>query len=775
MANSLRTMRTQINDAETSVVKAENSIDKMNNELEETDDEAKKAGKGLDDVGDKAEKSGGKFEKLGKVAGAAMKALGAAMVAAAAGAVALGKAAIENYADYEQLVGGVDTLFKEGSAKVQEYANNAYKTAGMSANQYMETVTGFSASLISSLGGDGKKAADAANQAITDMSDNANKMGTDIQSIQNAYQGFAKQNYTMLDNLKLGYGGTKEEMQRLLDDAEKLSGVKYDMSNLNDVYEAIHVVQTEMGITGTTAKEAASTISGSMGMAKAAWQNLLTGMADDNANFSGLISDFVDSVVTVASNLIPRIKTVISGLGKLVDGLIKETLPLLLKEIPPLLSELLPVLINSVQGIITGLTAVLPDIINVIVDLIPQIIEAITGLIPTLITAGMEIASAILEGVGDMLPEIILVITNLIPQIVNALVKGVPQIIQGALKLLQGIIKAIPLLITELVPQIPDIITSIVDVLVGSINEIVKASTEMFNGIIEAIPLIITELVPQIPTIITAICNALIKLMPVLLKASLQLFMQFQAAMFEVSKNVINKIPQILSGIIKGFAPLKDAFSNLWNSIKTIFAAVPTWFKTIFSQAWQAVKSVFSGWGDFFKGLWDKIKTTFSTLGTSIASAIGGAVKSGINGVISMIQNTVNSGINLINGAINLINKIPAVSIGKIGALSLPRLAKGGIVDSPTLAEVGEQGREAIIPLENNKGWIKELAAELKSTMLTPLTEFNKEATTVSLTNNMYNEIVTAFKDALSQMKVELDDEELGNFVEKTVADAIYT
>ena len=383
MANSLSNMRTQINNAETSVVKAENSLQELNEELTKTDDDAAEAGEGLEDVGNKAENAGRKFEGLKNVAAGALKAVGVALAAAAAGAVAIGKAAIENYADYEQLVGGVETLFGTNGQSLEEYAKSvgmtvdeasakykdlekaqtivtdnaakAFKSAGMSANDYMETVTSFSASLISSLDGDTVKAAQAADQAITDMSDNANKMGTDIASIQNAYQGFAKQNYTMLDNLKLGYGGTKEEMQRLLDDAEKLSGVKYDMSNLNDVYEAIHVVQTEMGITGTTAREAASTISGSMSMAGAAWQNLLTGMADENANFSGLISNFVDSIVTVANNLIPRIKTVISGIGELVDGLIKETLPIILKEIPPLISDLLPVLISSVEGIITGI------------------------------------------------------------------------------------------------------------------------------------------------------------------------------------------------------------------------------------------------------------------------------------------------------------------------------------------------------------------------------------------------------------------------------------
>ena len=276
MATSLTNMRTQINNAETSVVKAENSLNSLNEELAETDDEAEKAGDGMNDLGDDVEKAGGKFEGFKNVASASLKVVAAGIAAAAAGAVALTKSAISAYADYEQLTGGVETLFGTGGKSLEEYAasvgktvdeargeytkleqaqkevlnnaDNAYKTAGMSANEYMETVTSFSASLISSLDGDTAKAAKVADMAITDMSDNANKMGTDIESIQNAYQGFAKQNYTMLDNLKLGYGGTKEEMERLLEDAEKISGIEYDISSLDDVYNAIHVVQEEMGM-----------------------------------------------------------------------------------------------------------------------------------------------------------------------------------------------------------------------------------------------------------------------------------------------------------------------------------------------------------------------------------------------------------------------------------------------------------------------------------------------------------------------------------------------
>ena len=242
---------------------------------------------------------------------------GAAIGAVAAATAAVGKAAIDAYADYEQLTGGISTLFGESSDTMMRYADEAYKSAGMSANAYMETVTGFSASLLDSLGGDTERAAAAANQAVIDMADNANKMGTDMELIQNAYQGFAKQNFTMLDNLKLGFGGTKEEMQRLLDKATEISGITFDISSFADITEAIHIVQESMGITGTTAEEAASTISGSMASAKAAWMNLLVGIADGTQDLDVLVNNFVDSVCVVAKNLLPRIGTVLKSLAKI--------------------------------------------------------------------------------------------------------------------------------------------------------------------------------------------------------------------------------------------------------------------------------------------------------------------------------------------------------------------------------------------------------------------------------------------------------------------------
>lgn len=267
------------------------------------------------DASSNIKKMGERFAEVGKKIA---KAMAAAAVAVGASLVALGKKALDSYGDYEQLVGGIETLFKDSSSTIMNYANNAYKNQQISANQYMELATSFSASLLQSLGGDTAEAARVADLAITDMADNANKMGSSMESIQNAYQGFAKQNYTMLDNLKLGYGGTKEEMERLLADAEAISGIHYDISSYADIVEAIHVVQTEMDITGTSAKEAATTIQGSVNMAKAAWTNWVTGLMDENANMKELTANLVSSVGQVVENVVPKIGEFFSNL---VEGI----------------------------------------------------------------------------------------------------------------------------------------------------------------------------------------------------------------------------------------------------------------------------------------------------------------------------------------------------------------------------------------------------------------------------------------------------------------------
>lgn len=337
----------------------------------------------------------------------AAKAAAAATAAAAGAVIALTKSAVENYGEYEQLVGGVETLFKDSAGTVQEYANNAYKTAGLSANEYMETVTSFSASLLQSMGNDTEAAAEKANRAITDMSDNANKMGTDMQSIQNAYQGFAKQNYTMLDNLKLGYGGTKEEMQRLIDDANALNAAQgnytnYTIESYADIVDAIHTVQTEMGITGTTALEASTTIEGSVSAMKAAWSNFVTGLGNDNANISELSAQLIESVGTVAENVLPVVETVLKNIAQAVqeDGpaMIEKFVSYAIEKLPEVISLGLQMVVSLVKGIAQNI----PQIVTSVLNMMATIAQTIWNSLPDIIEVGKNIVRGLWEGIKAM-------------------------------------------------------------------------------------------------------------------------------------------------------------------------------------------------------------------------------------------------------------------------------------------------------------------------------------------------------------------------------------
>lgn len=486
--------------------------------------------KGFSETSSKAESLAGKLK--GGLATAA-KVGAAALAAAATGVAALTKASIDQYAEYEQLVGGVDTLFKTASDKVQEYAANAYKTAGMSANEYMDTVTSFSASLLQSLGGDTDKAAQKADQAITDMADNANKMGTGMEMIQNAYQGFAKQNYTMLDNLKLGYGGTKEEMERLFADAEKLSGQKFDISSYSDIVDAIHVVQTEMGITGTTAAEAASTIEGSGGSAKAAWANLITGIADDNADLDTLIGNFVSSVETAAGNIIPRVSAILGGISQLVTSASTTIIPMVITTITDNLPSLLQAaaaLVGALgQGIIDSLPAItqaaidilfflsnglienLPTLIDGIVQVTMTIVQMLTSpdFLTQLIETAILLITTLAQGLIDAIPQLIAAVPLIIGNLLAAIIVELPNIIQMGIDLLfaliDGIIKCIP----ELVAAVPTLIIAFINGIVNNLDKIILAGPQiivsLITGIIGAIP----ELIAAVPRIIAAIADTI--------------------------------------------------------------------------------------------------------------------------------------------------------------------------------------------------------------------------------------------------------------------------
>ena len=448
------------------------------------------------------------LKSLGSSAAGVMKVTAAGAVAATSAVAALGAAAINAYADYEQLVGGVETLFKESAGAVQEYAANAYKTAGMSANAYMETVTGFSASLLQSLGGDTEKAARVADMAITDMADNANKMGTSIEMIQNAYQGFAKQNYTMLDNLKLGYGGTKEEMERLLADAERISGISYDISSLNDVYEAIHVIQEEMGITGTTAAEASETIAGSVAAMKASWQNLMVGLGDSTQDFDALLSQFIESVGVAASNVLPRIEVVLSGIGKLIAGLV----PQVVAAIPSMTNEFLPQMVDLgleiMNTLVSGITDNSGAIVEGLITVFGTLGEGMVDLLPMMGDAAASLMVALADGLTDSLPDMVPVAVDTIGTLVASLSENAGTILSAGIEIIaalgEGLINALP----NLIQTVPQIIINIADVINQNATKLLVSALELIVqlgiGLIQNIPV----LVANIPAIIEAMVKA---------------------------------------------------------------------------------------------------------------------------------------------------------------------------------------------------------------------------------------------------------------------------
>ena len=625
------------------------------------------------------------FSKIGKTFGTIGKTIAVGVTAGVTAAgTAIGKIvkdAVSAYADYEQLVGGVDTLFKDSSAKVQEYASNAYKTAGLSANEYMETVTSFSASLIKSLGGNTVAAAELADQAILDMSDNANKMGTDMGMIQNAYQGFAKQNYTMLDNLKLGYGGTKEEMNRLLEDANALNeqhGIhtKYSIENFSDIVEAIHVVQTEMGITGTTAKEAEGTITGSINMTKSAWKNLMSGLAQDNANIPQLVSIVVNSGSKVLENIIPRVKEV-------------------LKNIPVAISQISPEAGAAFQTVIDVIMAVLPvlkDALVVTFDVIKKTINFVkehTGALTAVATA----IGVIVTAIG---------MYNAVAAIKAAMAAAEVTTVWG---LVAAYAAQAAAMVVALAPYlaIAAAIAAVIAVgvlLVKNWDEIKAKCIEVWNSIKTKI----SETWNSIKTTTSNIWNSI----------------------KDFFSNLWNNIKTIVTNAINS---VKTTITNVFNSIKTTITNIWNSIKDFFSNIWNSIKTTVSN------GV-NKIKDTVTNVFTSVkekVSTIWNNIKDAITKPIETARDKVKNVIDKIKGFFDFKftwPKIPLPHFGitpsgwKIGDLlkgSIPKLgiewyAKGAILDKPSIFGVngnnlmvgGEAGKEAVAPIDTLQTYVKD-------------------------------------------------------------------
>lgn len=455
-------------------------------------------------------------------------------------------AALESTASLEQNLGGVETLFKGSADAVIANAKKAYTAAGMSANEYMETVTSFSASLLQSLEGDTEKAAAAADQAIIDMSDNANKMGTDIANIQAAYQGFAKQNYTMLDNLKLGYGGTKTEMERLLADASKLSGVKYDISNLSDVYEAIHVIQGELGITGTTAKEASETIEGSMASAKAAYDNFL------NGSITG--EEFAETLVVAAENVASNLAVIIQNFA------------------------------DQLPGIVEVVSARLPELLT---TLGPPILDALGAIAKSALTVGVDLAKAIAQGVKDNGPDILAKAGEILEGFLSAISEKLPDIQSKGLEMAGNIASGI-------LQKAPDVITAIGGILTSLLGKLLEAAPQMMENGVNLIASMAQGLLNNLPAVLEAIGQVLVDLLAKIAEHGPDILQKGIELIGQLAAGLIDAIPDAVKGMTEVLGKIKDAVGEIdWAQLgKNIISGIITGLKNAGSNLFTSMKNL---------------------------------------------------------------------------------------------------------------------------------------------------------------------------------------
>lgn len=686
--SKIKVLKSALSQAEQETGKNSDTTKKWQVQLNNAEAELNDMNKELKDQHSNLDKSGEKALKLGDIIKAnlisegiisGIKGLTKAIGAVGSAFIDVGKQAIQSYAQYEQLVGGVDTLFKDSSAKVQEYANNAYKTAGMSANEYMETVTSFSASLISSLDGDTEKASEVANRAIIDMSDNANKMGTDISMIQNAYQGFAKQNYTMLDNLKLGYGGTKSEMERLIAEASQMTDVQKelgitvaegDMSFAN-IANAISVVQKNMGLMGTTASEASDTISGSTGSMKSAWQNLVTGIADDNANFEVLVANLVESIVGkdgeggFINNMLPRIQQALDGI---------------------------------VQMVVSLTDTLLPQIVVIGTDLITNLVGSINENLPALLASASTILNTLINGILSVLPTLIPVAMSMIETLVNAILENLPMVLSAGIQAIVSLAEGITAMLPTLIPLAINAILNLVETLLDNIDLIIDTGIDLILALADGLIYALPDLIDKIPVIIDKLIMALTSNLPKLIQMGVELTVKLAVGLIKAIPNLIMAIPKLIMSLVNGIANYYSKLGEVGlNLVKGLWNGI--------SDAGAWLRDKISG---FFGGVVDSIKDFF-----------------GIHSPSTLFKNEI--GKNL------------ALGIGE------------GFGD--TMADVSADMQGAI-PTEFD-------------------TSVNMNTSSSSYGSN-YDYLVTAFKEALKDVKVVMNNREMGAFIVSTVEREVY-
>ena len=621
------------------------SVKNMNESMKDATNSASKMSSVMKGIGSSAIKVG--------------KGLAVAGAAAATAVTALVSKSVGAFADYEQLTGGVETLFGAGGRSVEEYAqrvgksvsdiqgkydslmsaqnvvlenaNKAYMTAGMSANEYMDTVTGFSASLISSLGGDTNKAADYANSALVDMSDNANKMGTDMESIKNAYQGFAKQNYTMLDNLKLGYGGTQEEMKRLLSDAEKLTGQRYDISSFADITQAIHAIQTQMDITGTTAKEASTTISGSWGSLKAAFENTLVGLTTGGEMFNQSLDALVDSAKTFGQNVIPAITGALSGVGSLIESLA----PVIVAELPSMVSDILPHLVSAAKSLVTGLISQLPALGRAVLDAIPSIFDGMTDVIGESSVGKLK---GSFEGLKNTITD---TFSNIGPMLKDFCEGGISTFcdaLSTAMDLASGAISVIEALSPVIGAVAGAIITYKGAVMLWNAAETAK---NVVMGISTAAQWALNVAMTANPIgIVIVAIGALVGAFIVLWNKS-EGFRNFWINLWEKVKAIVTSAWEgIKAGFEKiknGISAVKEKVSTMWNGVKEKTSELWGGVKNAVSEKLNNIKSAYDAHGGGLKGATfaaiEGVKEYYRTGYDAINQLTGGKLGEVVNAV----------------------------------------------------------------------------------------------------------------------------------------------
>ena len=572
--------------------------------------------------------------------------------------------AISSSADLQQSIGGVETLFKDAAGTVIENANRAFATSGLSANDYMETVTSFSASLLQSLGGDTNAAAALADQALQDMSDNANKMGTDMAMIQSAYMGFSRQNYTMLDNLKLGYGGTKTEMERLLADAQELTGVEYNIDNLSDVYEAIHAIQENIGITGATADEAEKTISGSINMVKASAENLVASLATGQG-FEEALRAFGESGITALRNIIPAAVTAVNSL-----------LPLVVQGIAEFLPQLVALAGQAVTMFASGLKNAMPAVVAAIGTLSEQIgpiLSVITTSIIEALPMILEAAFQLVNGLVTALPEIVMALVSALPTVIETLVsfltgEGLSMLIAGCVQAVVGLVSALPEILLAMVQAMPTVIDAVISGLMSALPQLIAGCIQVVIALVGALPQIVLALLQAIPTIVVSIATSFVDNWPT-----------FRQAFLDIFTNLRDSLPDIISGFWEGCKNLVvEIGSSIGELTSTFISSVGQWI----SSMWQAVRD---GWPGFVENVKSFVKSlpskmiealsNIASVGSHIIEGIWNGLSAGWDWLVGKVRSIASSLLSAAKSALGISS--PSKEFAWIGEMVTEGLGEG--------------------------------------------------------------------------------------------------